>query len=225
MKDDGATSAKYPISVHAVVSDCAALGHNVRVLPFAMIGRVPVATAANKREVHFTRTVRIGTGCIVGVQAIIYMGTVIGEHCQIGDRAIIREGSRIGDRCVIGANADVQYGVSIGDNVKVMNASHISGGTVIGDDTFIGPGVMTANDPRVTPGDYKDNPERRAPVIGKRVMIGVGAILLPGVRIGDDAVIGAGAVVTRDVVAGTRVLGMPARSREVVDETHVWSDR
>lgn len=208
------TSAKHPISVHALIGAGVVLGRDVRVMPFAYLGRMPVATVANRRPVNgvnIPRHIYVGFGSIIGVQAIIYYGSRIGEQCQVGDRAIIREGCTIGDRCVIGANVDLQYNVTVADDVRIMNGSHISGGTIIGEGTFIGPGVMTSNDNAINLRDYVDNPNRAAPVIGARVMIGVGATLLPGVTIGDDSVIGAGAVVTRDVPPGARVAGVPAR--------------
>lgn len=180
----------------------------------SMVGIFPKATAANRRVVASDLPAgRIGKRTVVGAFCAIYMDVQIGKDCRIGDHATIREGVRIGDRSVIGTNVDIQYGCLIGSDVRVMNGAHITGGTVIGDGTFIGPGAMTANDMHVDLDDYQDRGQV-APVIGQKVFIGVGAILLPGVRIGDGAIIAAGAVVTRDVAAGATVLGMPARERK-----------
>ena len=178
-------------------------------------GVMPRTTAANRRRVDVLKSgmTMIGHRCVIGCYSVLYADVILGSDCRIGDHAVIREGTRIGDRCVIGTNVDVQYGCLIGDDVRILNGSHISGGTVIGDGTFIGPGVMTANDNLVDPANYRDNPDRKAPIIGRNVMIGVGAILLPCVTIGDGARIGAGAVVTKDVPADDIVFGMPARAR------------
>jgi acetyltransferase-like isoleucine patch superfamily enzyme len=154
---------------------------------------------------------RIGARTIIGCHATVYAGVMIGRDCRLGDYAGIREDCRIGDRVVIGTHVDIQYGALIGDDVRILNYAHIAGGTIIGNGSFIGPGVMTANHRRVDLDNYDNPPEGRcAPNIGGKVMIGVGAILLPGVTIGDGAVIAAGAVVTRDVAPGAFVRGVPA---------------
>lgn len=193
----------------------------VRIGSFTAIGRQPYSTAANRRPVRLVGAGRIGEGTVVGCLCVIYAGVFIGRETCIGDHAVIREDTRIGARCVIGTKVDIQYGATIGDDVRILNETQIAGGTVIGDGTFIGPGVQTANDPHVARfglDDYQDRGQV-APVIGRKVFIGVGAILLPGVKIGDGAVIAAGAVVTKDVPAGVtlvapRVRGMIKGSPE-----------
>lgn len=187
----------------------------VRIGAFSVLGRQPYPTAANRRPARLVNGGRIGRGSVVGCLCVIYAGVFIGRDVCIGDHALIREDTRIGDRCVVGAKVDIQYGATVGDDVRILNETQIAGGTVIGDGSFIGPGVQTANDPHVARFDLLDYQDRGqvAPTIGRRVFVGVGAILLPGVRIGDGAVIAAGAVVTKDVPAGAHVYGMPARER------------
>jgi acetyltransferase-like isoleucine patch superfamily enzyme len=184
----------------------------VRIGAFTVLGRQPYATEANRRPVRLVGAGRIGEGTVIGCLCVIYAGVFIGRQACIGDHAVIREDTRIGNRCVIGTKADIQYGVTIGDDVRILNEAQIAGGTVIGAGSFIGPGVQTANHRRVDLDAY-DVPEGgpQAPVIGRKVMIGVGAILLPGVRIGDGAVIGAGCVVSKDVPAGARVMAAGVR--------------
>lgn len=186
---------------------------DVRIGAFSVLGRQPYPTAANRRPVRLVGGGRIGAGSVVGCLCVIYAGVFIGRECCIGDHAVIREDTRIGDRCVVGAKVDIQYGVTVGSDVRILNEVQIAGGTVIGDGTFIGPGVQTANDPHVAHFDLADYQDRGqvALVIGRKVFIGVGAILLPGITIGDGAIIAAGAVVTRDVAVGEKVKGMPAR--------------
>lgn len=186
----------------------------VMVGAFSVLGRQPIATAANRRPVRLVGAGRIGAGSVVGCLCVIYAGVFIGREVCVGDHAVIREDTRIGNRCVIGTKVDIQYGCTIGDDVRILNETQIAGGTMIGDGTFIGPGVQTANDPHVAHFDLADYQDRGqvGPVIGKHVFIGVGAILLPGVRIGDGAVIAAGAVVTKDVGEREKVSGVPART-------------
>jgi maltose O-acetyltransferase len=111
--------------------------------------------------------------------------------------------------------------------VRILNETHITGGTVIGDGTFIGPGVWSANDPYLAHFDLDDYQDRGqvAPIIGRKVFIGVGAILLPGIVIGDGAMIAAGALVTKDVAPGAKVYGMPARGRDALRTLPMSSGR
>jgi len=174
---------------------------------YCVIGIRPMANAANRRLIdHGTpQRVAIGDRSIIGTHCTIYHDVGIGEDCRLGDHAVIREGCRIGRRCVVGTKVDIQYDVIIADDVRILNEAHIAGGTVIGEGSFIGPGVSTANDRRIDLDDYQDRGTRQ-PVIGRKVFVGQAAIILPGVTIGDGAIIGAGTVVTKDVPAGATVL-------------------
>jgi acetyltransferase-like isoleucine patch superfamily enzyme len=186
-------------------------GPDVSVGPFAVIGRAPARTVAQRRPVAFEPAIRIGARSHIGAHAVIFWGVTLGEDCLVGEHAIIREGARIGARCVIGAGAEISYECQIGDDVRVMSGTHITGGTVIGAGTFVGMSVVTSNDRHVSPADYCWRAEEaRAPRIGRGVMVGSGANLLAGITIGDGAVIAAGALVTEDVPAGARVMGPKA---------------
>jgi acetyltransferase-like isoleucine patch superfamily enzyme len=184
---------------------------------FAVIGLRPMSNAANRRLLVESepQPVTIGDRTIIGTHATIYRDVMIGEDCRLGDHVVIREGGRIGNRCVVGSFCDLQFNVTLGDDVRIFNQTQITGGSVIGRGTFVGPGVQTANDPYIAHHDLADYQARGLePVtIGEYVFIGAAAVLLPGVKIGDRAVIAAGAVVTKDVPAAATVFGMPARLR------------
>ncbi len=182
---------------------------------FAVIGLRPMANAANRRPVVETepQPVKIGDRTIIGTHATIYRDVTIGEDCRLGDHVVIREGARIGNRCVVGSMVDLQFNVTLGDDVRIFNQTQITGGTVIGDHTFISAGVQSVNDPHLFNFDLEDYQDRgtAGPKIGDKVKIGPGAILLPGVIIGDEAIIAAGAIVTRDVPAGAIVMAKGVR--------------
>lgn len=196
------------------VNETTVFGENVRLSIGSIIGILPEGNAANRRKIDrsFPCT-RIGDRTIIRPFVCVYLGAFIGEDCIVGNHASIREGSRIGARCVIGAYVDVQYSVNIGNDVRIMNNAHITGGTVIGDGSFISAGVMTANHRHVDLDAYDVPAEGyQPPVIGRNVMVGLGALILPGVVIGDHAVIAAGAVVTKSVAERETVAGIPARA-------------
>jgi acetyltransferase-like isoleucine patch superfamily enzyme len=187
----------------------------VYVSTHAALGRVPLATAANRRPVRQPTAGRIGSGTVIGDFAVLYAGTFIGRDCQIGDHAVIREDVRLGNRVVVGTMVDLQYNVLVGDDVKLLNQTQITGNSTIGRGSFFGPGVQSMNDRELfkhEPEDYQDRGQVGI-TVGEYVRIGGGAILLPGITIGARAVVGAGAVVTRDVAAGETVMGFPARPR------------
>lgn len=213
MKNDSAEPERFGCGMHAD-DRLPFLEPGVRIGAFSVLGRQPYPTAANRRSInHLVGAGRIGSGTVIGCLTVIYAGVFIGREVCIGDHAVIREDVRIGSRCVIGTKVDIQYGATIADDVRILNETQIAGGTVIGEGTFIGPGVQTANDPHVAHHDLADYQDRGqvAPVIGSKVFIGVGAILLPGVRIGDGATIGAGALVSKDVPAGALVMARGVR--------------
>jgi len=126
-------------------------------------------------------------------------------------------GCRIGDRTRIGPFVEVQRGATIGSNCKIQSHTFVCDGVTIDDEAFVGHGVIFINDnvPRATtragqlrtPGDW----ERQRTTVARGASLGSGAVILGGLHIGEGAVVGAGAVVTRDVPAGAKVAGNPAR--------------
>lgn len=197
---------------YAVIAPWVEFGSGCTVREFAIVGRVPSRHPSLARQPEQEHTLRIGENVDIGCHAILYAGAVIGDGCFIGDAACIRDGARIGKGCVIGRQATVSYGATIGDNVRMVDGAFVTDGAVIGSGTFIGVGVVMMSDKRREVVGYEYREEWVSPpVIGERCLIGSGAVILPGVRIGNDAVIGAGALVVKDVPDGATVLGQPAR--------------
>jgi acetyltransferase-like isoleucine patch superfamily enzyme len=141
----------------------------------------------------------------------------VGSGTSIWHRAQLRTGAHIGRDCVIGRDAFIDEGVSIGDRVKVQNGALVYHGVTVGDGVFIGPGAILTNDrhPRAltTTGglaraaDWTVSPIRLA----EGSSIGAGAVVVAGCDVGRFAMVGAGAVVTRDVPNHALVAGNPAR--------------
>lgn len=137
--------------------------------------------------------------------SVIYQTVQIGHHFETGHHVIIREENEIGDSVSIWTNTVIDYGCKIGSRVKIHANGYVAQFTVIEDDVFIAPGVIFAND------KYPVSHELRGPRLKRGVRIGVNATLLPGVVIGEGALIGAGCVVTKDVAPSAVVVGNPGR--------------
>lgn len=178
--------------------------------PTAIIGQQPIR-GYTARETGPQPAGSIGDGTAVGAYAVLYADCFIGERCLIGDGVKVREDVEVGDRVSLHWDVTVNYGARIGDGTTIGGGSHITGGMRIGQRCFFGAGVLTMNDPDPTKGYDADrlNP----PVVGDDVLVGSGAILLPGCQVGDGARIGAGAIVDGVVPAGATVVA--ARGRRV----------
>ncbi len=141
----------------------------------------------------------------------------VGPGSRIWHQAQVRERARIGQNCIIGKGAYIDFDVVIGDNVKIQNGVHVYHGVTVEDGVFLGPGVILTNDklPRaVNPdGSLKSDADWAvSPILIRRgAAVGAGAVVLPGVTVGEWALVGAGAVVTRDVPDHGLAYGNPAR--------------
>ena len=197
------------------------LGDGCIVLDGASIGRVPISNGTTTRPVQSAfGEVTIGARSIVGANAVIYTGTTFGERVLIGDLASFREGCRVGDRAIVGRGSMALYTCTIGAFARIQDQVHLVGDMVVEEHVFLGMGVVTTNDNDVylTRFGLAAREQRGAPVLRRFAAVGAGATILPGVEIGEGALVGAGAVVTRDVPPWTIVMGVPARVREPVPE-------
>lgn len=197
---------------NVVLGSGVVLGSDVEVFPGAVVGRAPAGAGATAKQPEYEHRLEVGDGCSIGAHATIYFDVVIGPNCLIGDCASIREGARIGARCIVSRCVTLNYGVTLDDGVKVMDNTHLTGGMTVGAGAFVSTGVVSTNDNEPTA--ELAGRDLRAPRVAPRAVVGAGAVLLPGVEIGEAAVVAAGAVVTRDVAPGTTVMGVPARTRE-----------
>jgi acetyltransferase-like isoleucine patch superfamily enzyme len=202
------------------------IGDGCVVMDGAVVGRMPISNANTTRPIQsaFGR-VTVGSGSILGANCALYTDIVLGEHVLIGDLASIREGCTVGDRAIVGRGVMMLYNCSVGAFTRVQDQAHLVGNMRIEEHVFIGMQVVTTNDNDVylrrfgleTPGTIG------GPKVRRFAAIGAGATILPGVEIGEGALVAAGAVVTRDVAPWTIVAGIPARvMRPVPDE---WKAR
>jgi acetyltransferase-like isoleucine patch superfamily enzyme len=183
----------------------------------AVIGKPPSSIKVVSRPVSTGQKTIIGKGCIISPHVTIYSDVIIGEMTLIGDNASIREQCRIGSHCLIARNVAINYNTKIGDFTKIMDTSVITGNMVIGSHVFISLLVATTNDNEMGRSGYNEE-KIRGPIIEDYACIGAGANLLPGVKIGKGAIVGAGSVVTKDVPAKKVVMGIPARIIRDVEE-------
>ena len=158
----------------------------------------------------------IGTAPHLRSNTVLYAASVIGDRFSTGHNVIIREECEIGDDVSVWSNSIVDYGCRIGDGVKIHSNCYVAQFTEIGDRAFLAPGVSIAND--LYPGSERSADVMRGPKIRADVQIGVNATILPYVEIGEGAMIGSAAVVTKDVPPGMVAIGNPAVcTKRVVD--------
>src|SRR5262249_18056794 len=159
----------------------------------------------------------IEDGASICAAAIVFAGAYIGAGAVIGDQAYVRERTRVGAQTIIGRGSAIDNDVSIGARGKAQTNVYVTAFSVVEDDVFLGPGVLTTND------DAMGRQPRDHPLHGatfrRACRVGGAAVLVPGVEIGEEAFVAAGAVVTNDVPARGVVMGVPARViRHVTDE-------
>lgn len=160
---------------------------------------------------------RLGEGVRIGGHVVIHAGAEVGEGTRLGDHAQIRAGVRIGPDCTIGSFVSVDPEVVVGARASVQTRCYLAAGTTIEDDAFLGPGVTIANDD--TMGRHDSGEKLRGALLRRACRVGAGVVLCPGVEIGEEAFVAAGAVVAADVAPRAVVMGVPARQvREVGEE-------
>jgi len=177
---------------------------------YCLIGVPP--RGAGEGELQTT----IGEAAVIRSHTVIYAGNSIGRHFQTGNKVNIRESNRIGDNVSIGTLSVVEHHVEIGDGVRIHTQVFIPEFSVLEEGCWIGPNVVLTNAKYPLSPGVKDR--LAGPIIRKGAIIGANATLLPGVIVGERALVGAGAVVVRDVEPGAVVAGNPARVIRQVTE-------
>jgi acetyltransferase-like isoleucine patch superfamily enzyme len=200
------------VTIHAGVE----LASGCRIEDGAVLGKVPVLAVHSIATRDAPPPLVVERGAAICAGAVIFAGAHIGAGVIVGDQAYVRERAVVGAGSVIGRGSAIDNDVVIGDRVRIQTLVYITARTTIEDDVFVGPGVTTTND---------DTMSRHAPdypVVGptlrRACRIGGGAVLRPGIEVGEEAFVAMGAVVTRNVPPRRVVRGVPAQVVGSVDE-------
>jgi UDP-2-acetamido-3-amino-2,3-dideoxy-glucuronate N-acetyltransferase len=202
---------------HVVVHDDVVIGDGVTIGAGTILGKTPVLGPASSTAAPITAPLVIEAGVRVGVQTIVFAGAFLGAGSIVGDQAFVRERTRIGARSVVGQGSTVDNDTVVGERVRIQSRVYLTSYMSVEDDVFVGPAAVTTNDDamgRLAPGAALNGP-----VLRRACRIGGGSTLVPGVEIGEEAFVAAGAVVTADVPPRAVVMGVPARVvRQVPDD-------
>jgi UDP-2-acetamido-3-amino-2,3-dideoxy-glucuronate N-acetyltransferase len=202
---------------NVVIHSGTVLGAGVRIGDNCVVGKPATLSARSTAPGGDPGGASLGDGVTVGALAVVLAGAQIADRCVVADQAHVRERVKIGVDTVVGRAASIENDVLLGARVKLQTGAYITAWSVVEDDVFVAPGVLLTNDP--TAGRRGADQELRGAVLRRACRLGGGAVLLPGVEVGQEAFVGAGAVVTRDVPARALVMGVPARVvRELAED-------
>jgi acetyltransferase-like isoleucine patch superfamily enzyme len=198
------------IHASATVYPGTVLGDGVKVLEGAVVGKQPTLSPRSTASREPLPPTVLGDGSIVSTGAIVFAGATIGARVILGDQSCVRERVTIGDDVVVGRGSLIENDTSIGAMTKIQADAYITAYSTLEEHVFIAPCVVTTNDNWMGRTDKRIG-NIKGPTIRRGARIGGGAVLCPQVEIGEDAFVGAGAVVTKDVPSRVVVVGNPAR--------------
>ena len=199
------------LGAHVVVHAGSEIGRDVRIDDHTVIGKQPMrAKRSIFKDTKPLPPAKIGDECLIGAGVVIYAGAEIANNVLVADTAAIRENVSIGEFTIVGRGVTVENLTTIGRKCKLETGCYITAYSKIEDYCFIAPKVTTTND------NYLGRTEERfkhfkGVTVRRGGRIGGGAVILPGIEIGEDAVVGAGSVVTKNVPPRKVVVGVPAK--------------
>lgn len=198
------------ISASAVVYPGTELGDDVVVEDNAVVGKQPSLAPRSTAKRGELPPLVVGDGTRILAGAVVFAGSRLGRGIIVGDQACVRERCDLGDDVVVGRGSLVENDTTVGARTRIQANAYLTAYSELGEDVFVAPCVVTTND------NFMGRTERRldvmrGPTIRRGARIGAGAVLLPGIEIGEEAFVGAGAVVLHDVPARAVVVGNPAR--------------
>ena len=205
------------IGAGAVVHEGTQVGERCVIEDGAVLGKRPRLRAGSSAAGAEIGALVLEDEVTVCCGAVVYAGAWLASGAIIGDQSQVRERARFGPRSVLGRASSVDFDAVVGARVLIQTGVYVTGGAIVEDDVFLGPGVVTTNDN--TMGRHASGSGLLGPTFRRACRVGGGAVLVPGVVIGEEAFVAAGALVTRDVGDREVVMGVPARVvRRVADE-------
>ena len=211
--DDVRLGEGVEIGAHVVIHDGTVLGDRCVVEDGVVLGKRPKLARTSAAAGRRADPLVIGSRVTLCAGCIVFAGASIGDETIIGDQAYVRERASIGAGTVVGRGSAIDNDVTIGERVRIQTDVYVTAGSVVEDDVFLGPRALTTNDDTMNRGGSLEGV-----VLRRACRIGGGAVLVPGVEVGEEAYVAAGAVVTRDVPPRAVVMGVPAREvRQVPD--------
>jgi acetyltransferase-like isoleucine patch superfamily enzyme len=202
----------------AVVYAGVELGEDVVIGDYAVVGKQPVLGPRSTAAREELQPLVVGDGVRILAGAIVFAGSRLGEGVIVGDQACVRERCELAEEVVIGRGAFIENDVVVGARTKIQANAYVTAYSLLEEDVFVAPCVVTTNDNFMGRTEER-HAQRKGPTIRRGARIGGGAVLLPGIEVGEEAFVGAGAVVLADVPARAVVVGNPARQiREVRPE-------
>ena len=216
--DDVVIEDNVIIHDYVVVYSGTVIKKGTEVFDHCVLGKMPTSPGVTSRQLknQYEKLI-IGENCVLCPGVVLYTGSTFGHNNLLGDNCSVREECFVGDYNILSRNVTVNYHTKIGSYTKIMDSTHITGDMVIGDHVFISLLVATSNDNTIGREAYSPD-HVKGPTICDYVTVGAGANILPGVTVGKDSIVGASAVVTKDVPERKVVMGIPARIvRDVED--------
>jgi UDP-2-acetamido-3-amino-2,3-dideoxy-glucuronate N-acetyltransferase len=201
---------------HVVIHAGTVVGAGARIQDGAIVGKPLALGSRSTAPRGGLAGARIGAGATICAGAVVLTGATIGDGAVVGDQAQVRERGVVGAGSVVGRGSAVDNDVTIGARARIQSNCYLTAHSTIEDDVFVAPGVTLTNDD--TMGRHGQDHKLRGATLRRACRVGGGAVLVPGVEVGEEAFVAAGAVVTADVPARAVVMGVPARVvREVPD--------
>jgi acetyltransferase-like isoleucine patch superfamily enzyme len=200
----------------SVVHSGTRLGERVLVEDGVVLGKRPRLRPGSSAE-GTVGDLEVADDATICCGAVVYAGASVGRRAIVGDQSQVRERGVLGERSVLGRGSTIDFDTVVGARVSIQTLVYVTAGTIVEDDVFIGPGVIMTNDD--TMARHGSELPLRGATLRRACRVGGGVVLTPGVVIGEEAFIAAGAVVVREVPARAVVMGVPGRVvRQVGDE-------
>ena len=219
IEDDVEIGPGVEVGHNVVIRSGVRIGENCKILDGAVLGKQPAkaSLSATTGDPRILPPLVLGRAVTIGANCVIYRGAILGDGVFVGDLASIREDVTIGELTIIGRGVTIENKTTIGRKCKIETEAYITAMSTVEDYCFIAPCTAFTND------NFLGRTEERkkhfgGPTLKRGARIGANATLLPGVTVGEDSLVAAGSVVTKDVPPQVIVVGSPAKVLRPVPE-------